>query len=104
MSDDELKKIAGVVKEVVSEEIKPVSEQVSSLNEQVVGINEQVADLTEKVEGVIIPTLEKHTEYFKKMVASLEKSDDNIERLDKRLLETEGRLGIQPPPEAHIIK
>lgn len=111
MSDDEVKKFTEVVRGVVKKEIKPVSKQVTSLAGkvtslagQVTTLNEQVVNLTEKVEGVIIPTLEKHTEYFKSVASSQEKKEDNIVRLDKRLSETEGRLGIQPPPESHIVK
>lgn len=113
-----MKKFTEVVRGVVKEEIAPVSKQVKSLTgkvtgltgkmeslgEKVEGINKQVVNLTEKVEGVIIPTLEKHTKYFKSVASSQEKKEDNIVRLDKRLSETEGRLGIQPPPESHIVK
>lgn len=118
MLDEDLKQLTKVIREVVKEEIDPISKQVSSLDNKVSGLdnkvskigveakslNEQVANLTEKVEGEMIPTLKKHTEYFKRIVESQEKNTDNIERLDKRLSETEGRLGIQPPPEVHLIK
>lgn len=111
MSDPNMKKFADTIRIIVKEEIQPVNEkveaiskQVTSIREDVKSISEQVANLTEKVDGEIIPTLEIHTKYIKKIADSQEKNDDNIGRLDKRLSETEAGLGIQPPPEFQIIK
>ena len=125
MSDPDLKKFVALVRDVVKEELEPVAEQVTGIDKQVTGlteqvtgltqaftglgeevtsITEQVSYLTERVDGEIIPTLEVHTKYLKKMTGSQEKNEDNIIRLDKRLSETEAKLGIQAPPEHQIIQ
>jgi uncharacterized protein YoxC len=81
MTVDETKKLAEVVRAVVKEELGSINKKVSGITEQVSGLTsqvtelteqshsltEQVAHLTEQVEGVIIPTLEKHTAYFKRL-------------------------------------
>lgn len=97
MSDPDFKKFAELVRGVVKEELEPVIEKVTDVNEQVVY-------LTEKVDGEIIPTLENHSKYLKRISDSQEKGEDNIRKLDERLLETEAKLGIQAPPEFQIIK
>lgn len=132
MVDPDLRKLAELVKGIVKDELKPVkaqlsgldtkvsdmgtkvtsldtkvtglTKQVTNLSDKATSIEEQVAYLTEKVDGEIIPTLQSHSKYLKVISDSQEKSEDNIMRLDKRLLDVEAKQGIQAAPEFQIIK
>lgn len=95
MSNDEMKRLAEVVRAIVKKENKPLEEHFSHL--------------TEIVNGEMLPTLELHTKYFKQILKrfevdeqKLEKNEHNVMRLDKRQKETEAQLGIQPPPALQI--
>lgn len=111
MSNDEMKRLAGIVREIVKEENQSIREELKTNTKETQSISEHLTLLTETINGEVIPALDKHTRYFKQIAKRLEddsqrleKDNDNIERLDKRLKESETRLGIQPPPELHIIK
>lgn len=106
MSNEEMKKLAEVVKEV----IRPVAEKLDATFDQ-------VAELTVKVDTQIIPELESHSKILKehtkilkehsKILGNLEsqsdKNSEDIKKLDKRLSVTEANQGIQPPIEHQIV-
>jgi len=103
MFNDEINKLAEVVRKIVKEENKPIVEELKS-------VGDQVADLTVKVDGVIIPELEKHSKILKEHMRILkklenqsDKNSDDIRKLDKRLSTSEANQGIQPSIEHQIV-
>ena len=110
MSNDEMNRLAEVVRKIVREENKPLVEKVDATFDQ-------VAELTVKVDTQIIPELESHSKILKehskilnehtriltKLEDQGEKNGEDIKKLDKRLSVTEANQGIQPPIEHQIV-
>lgn len=73
-------------------------------------INEKIDVLWDQVERVTFgmdnakETLDSHTTYLRNIETKVEKSSDDTGKLDKRLSEVEGHVGIAPPPELTLIR
>lgn len=107
MSDDDMKKFRGVVKEelkqfrgVVKKEIKSVLEPVTY---KLDALWDQVVKITEDLVG-IKDTQELHTAALKTINAKEDKNKDDVGKLDKRLIEVEDNLGITPLPEHTVFR
>ncbi len=94
MTDGDVNKIRGVVKEEIGSALKPVTKKLDILWDQVEKVTENLEEVKE--------TLELHTAFLKRIEPKVENNSDDIIKLDKRLTEIENREGIVPPPEFTI--
>lgn len=76
-------------REAVREELKPVHKKLDSLWDQTVKLTEEVTEIKD--------TLETHA-------ASADQTNENVSKMNKRLIEVESNLGISPPPELTLPK
>lgn len=92
MTNNDLNQIRGVVKE----ELEPVTQKLDVLWDQVVKVTEDIGEVKE--------TLDSHTAVLKGIEVKTEKNSEDIEKVDKRLTETESHVGIVPPSELTIVR
>lgn len=110
MTDKDIKRFRGVVKEEINLALEPVNDRLAGveaqlnnpktglrrINEKLEALWDQTKLLTEGFEEVK-DTLDSHT-------VMLKKTSENIERLDDRVTTAESHLGISTPPELSIIR
>ena len=104
MTDEDVNKLRGIVKEEINEAITPVSGELKAVSGELKAVSEELANLMVEVKGSVIPRLENLNKSVKNIETGLENDRDNTKRLDKRLASVEGKLGIQAPPELQLVK
>lgn len=109
MTNEDVKKIRGAIREEVGTALKPINTGLTGVENRLTGVEkkldilwEQTDELTKDMNGVE-ETLKSHTNALKQIVINTTNTDDNIKRLDKRLTEAEKSLGLVPHPESNII-
>lgn len=96
MTDDDVKKLRGAIKEEVETSIKPVNKKLDILWEQVEKVTGDLENIKDK--------LSIHTNYLKKIDQNVDHNSENVRGINKRLRTVENQLGIVPPPELNIIE
>ena len=102
MTDEDVKKIRGVVREevrdIVKEEIetalKPVNKKLTILWDQAEKVIFALDEVNEKSE--------LHSKVLKRIEINTENNSDDVHKLNKRVVVLENRNGIVPPPELTI--
>lgn len=89
MTSDDLNQIRGVVKEEVNTALEPVVKKLDALWDQTIRLTEDTEEIKDKL---------------KSQTSALNRTSDNIEKVDKRVIKVEGNLGIVSPPELTIIR
>lgn len=110
MTDEDIKKLRGVVKTEIGTAVKPIN---AGLGQLKTGLNrverrldilwEQVGKVTGDLEN-IKDKLSIHTNYLKKIDQNVDHNSENVRGINKRLRTVENQLGIVPPPELNIIE
>ncbi len=106
MTDKDVKKLRGVIREevtviieekvgvIVEEKLKPVNKKLTILWDQA----EKVAFALDEVNE----TLDSHSKVLKRIEVNTENNSDDIHKLNKRVVTLENTAGIVPPPELAI--
>lgn len=116
MTDEDIKKLRGVVREEINTALKPVNTDLGEVKSGLKNVKSGLKNverkldiLWEQVEKVTIDledvkdTQGSHTTLLKEINSKVEHNTDNTKRLDRRVRETEKHLGIVPSPESNII-
>ncbi len=103
MIQDDLNQIRGVVKEEIDSALEPIKGTLADHSKKLDALWDQTVELTEDMTEVK-ETQDSHTAAFKRIELKIEKNSEDIEKVDKRLTETEGHLGIVPPPELTLTR
>ena len=101
MTNDDIKKFRGVVKEEIETALKPIDTRLGRVEHKLDVLWEQTEELTKDMENVK-ETLDYHTKVLKKIADKAERNSDNIHRLNKRMSTIEDQSGVIPPPEFTI--
>lgn len=109
MTDEDIKKLRGVVKKEIDTALNPVNTGLDNVKTGLSRVErrldilwEQTDQLTKDMDKVK-ESLESHSNTLKQIVINTTNINDNVKRLDQRVTETEKHLGIAPPPESNII-
>lgn len=115
MNDEDLKKIRGVVREevqesirgevrkVVKEELEPIKRELGTINNELGVVKKRVDDMWEQTVK-LSEDMEEIKESFGVQASATRNTNDNVNRLDKRLTQVEEQHGIIPPPELVLIR
>ncbi len=95
MTNDDIKKIRGAVKEEINVALKPINRKLDILWDQVEKVTFGIDEVKE--------TLDTHTSVLKRMETKLENHSDDIHKLDRRVVTLENNNGVVAPPELTII-
>lgn len=90
MTDEDINKFRKVIKK----ELKPIDEKLGKWEQKMDALWDQAVRLTEGFEEI--------KESLDSQASTFAHTNGNLEKVDKRLTVTEGRLGIVPPPELTI--
>jgi peptidoglycan hydrolase CwlO-like protein len=116
MTDEDIKKFRGVVREEIGTALKPVNTKLGRVDKRLGNVEKKVGKVEKKldilwdqVEKVtfgldnVKETLDTHTSIFKRIEAKLENHSDDIHKLNRRVVVLEDKNGIVSPPESNII-
>lgn len=103
MTDEDIRKIRGVVREEIGDALKPVNERLDALWDQTAKLTEDMAEVqvTLKFHS---KTLKHHSQILEKLDRSSEHQADKVDRLEKRVIQIEDKTGIVPPIELVTLK
>lgn len=93
-----------------SSNVKSIKEQQSVINEKLDAQGRKLDILWDQVEKVTMDledvkeNQELHTATLKRIETKVEGNNDDIRKVNKRLIKAEDRLGIVPPPELTIVR
>lgn len=100
MTDEDVNKLRTALKEeissVIKEELKPVNERLGRVEQRMDVLWDQTVKITENLEEI--------NDTLKSQTKAMNNTNNNIEKVDKRLIGVEGHLGIVPPPELTITR
>ncbi|MFH0936747.1 MAG: hypothetical protein V1808_00430 [Candidatus Daviesbacteria bacterium] len=110
MTGDELNQIRGVVKEEINSALKPIEKRTEGIEEQLNDpdtglrkINEKLDALWDQTAGLTEDVTEIK-ESIKSQTSTLNQTNGNLEKIDKRLTKVENHLGIVPSPELTMVR
>lgn len=116
MTDEDIKKLRGVVKEEVNGALGPIDKKLTKIDKRLSGVEGQLNNpehglgrVNGKLDALwdqtmrVTEKLEEVQETFDSHTAMLKKTSENIGRLDKRVKTVESHLGVSAPPELSII-
>jgi septal ring factor EnvC (AmiA/AmiB activator) len=86
---------------VINSTLEIMTEEFGKQSKKLVILWEQVEKVTFGLDQVK-ETLDSHSEVLKRIEAKTDNNHDNIHKLNKRVITTEGKLGIAPPPELSL--
>lgn len=88
--------------DVISKDLNNPKTGLKRINERMDALWDQVVKITADMEGVT-EKLDSHSSVLKRIESNLEYGDADTKKLDRRLNETESKLGIVPSPELTIL-
>ncbi len=108
MTDGDVKKIRGVVKEEISLALEPIGDRLGKVEAKVGKVEKKLNTLWEQVEKVtfglndVQETLDAHTIVLKRIETKGDNNSDDIHKLNKRVITLENTAGIVSPTELTI--
>lgn len=110
MNDADVNKLRTIIKEEINATLEPIVDKLGDIEQQLNDPKTGLKRLSEKLDALWEQTvkLTESSEQVKDVIKSqtdvLNQSNDNIQKLDKRMVVTEARLGIVSPPELTVIQ
>lgn len=101
MTNDDLNKFRGVVKEEIDTALNPVNKKLDSQGKKLDSLWDQVVEVTEGM-GEVKEVQKTHTASLKRIESKVEQNTDDIRKINKRLTIVENQSGIVPPPELTV--
>ncbi len=96
MNQDDYKRILEEALDPIKKQLEDPKSGLKRINHKLDALWDQTVRLTENIEEV--------KDAVKSQTAVLNQTNDNMEKVDKRLTKVESHLGIVPPPELTITR
>lgn len=117
MTDEDIKKLRGVIKQEIGTALRPVNKGLKTVNTGLKAVKKDLKSVDRKLDILwdqtdrltknivsIEDTLNSHTTALTRIEVKIENDSENIRKLDKRLTTSEAHLGIAAPPELTLVR